>query len=178
MGDGAAFELARILTAFRSELPEPNLTFNVGLLGSGEQATFDANKTRLSASGKDNIVPGIALARGDFRTLSPEQTARVSEKMRAIVSRHLPLTSAEITIEEHYPPMAPTAGNRALLAKLNGINRELGLPELGEIDPLSRGAGDIAFVARDVDGLVAVSYTHLDVYKRQVLGSAATTSGG
>lgn len=62
MGDGAAFELARILAAFRTELPEPNLTFNVGLLGSGEQATFDANKTRLSASGKDNIVPGIALA--------------------------------------------------------------------------------------------------------------------
>jgi glutamate carboxypeptidase len=183
MGDGAAFELARILTAFRSELPEPNLTFNVGLLGSGEQATFDANKTRLSASGKDNIVPGIALARGDFRTLSPEQTARVSEKMRAIVSRHLPLTSAEITIEEHYPPMAPTAGNRALLAKLNGINRELGLPELGEIDPLSRGAGDIAFVARDVDGLVGMGasggeshgpgeYIELDSLPRQAKRAA------
>lgn len=183
MGDGAAFELARILAAFRTELPEPDLTFNVGLLGSGEQATFDANKTRLSASGKDNIVPGIALARGDFRTLSPEQTARVSEKMHAIVSRHLPLTSANITIEEHYPPMAPTAGNRALLAILNGINRDLGLPELGEIDPLSRGAGDIAFVARDVDGLVGMGasggeshgpgeYIELDSLPRQAKRAA------
>lgn len=183
MGDGAAFELARILAAFRTELPEPDLTFNVGLLGSGEQATFDANKTRLSASGKDNIVPGIALARGDFRTLSPGQTARVSEKMRAIVSRHLPLTSANITIEEHYPPMAPTAGNRALLAKLNSINRDLGLPELGEIDPLSRGAGDIAFVARDVDGLVGMGasggdshgpgeYIELDSLPRQAKRAA------
>jgi len=173
MGDGAAFELARILAAFRTELPEPDLTFT----------TFDANKTRLSASGKDNIVPGIALTRGDFRTLSPEQTARVSEKMRAIVSRHLPLTSANITIEEHYPPMAPTAGNRALLAKLNGINRDLGLPELGEIDPLSRGAGDIAFVARDVDGLVGMGasggeshgpgeYIELDSLPRQAKRAA------
>src|SRR5690606_1262538 len=45
MGVGAAFELARILTAFRSELPEPSLTFTVGLRGSGEQAAFDAGKT-------------------------------------------------------------------------------------------------------------------------------------
>ena len=164
MGDGAAFELARILAAFRSELPEPNLTFNVGLLGSGEQATFDANKTRISASGKDNIVPGVALARGDFRTLSPAQTARVVEKMRAIVSRHLPRTRADIVIEEHYPPMAPTEGNRALLATLNTINQDFNFPEMGEIDPLSRGAGDIAFVANDVAGLVGLGASGGDAH--------------
>ena len=101
MGDGAIFELARIIAAFRSELPEPNLTFNVGLAGGGEQATFDAGKSRLAASGKDNIVPAIALARGDFRTLSVEQTKRVGDKMRAIVARHLPGTDADIEIEEH-----------------------------------------------------------------------------
>ena len=164
MGDGAAFELARILAAFRSELPEPNLTFNVGLLGSGEQATFDANKTSISASGKDNIVPGVALARGDFRTLSPAQTARVVEKMRAIVSRHLPRTRADIVIEEHYPPMAPTEGNRALLATLNTINQDFNFPEMGEIDPLSRGAGDIAFVANDVAGLVGLGASGGDAH--------------
>ncbi len=156
MGDGAAFELARIVTAFRNELPEPNLTFNVGLLGGGEQAAFDASKSRISASGKDNIVPSVALARGDFRTLSAEQTRRVGEKMRAIVARHLPRTEASIEIEEHYPPMAPTPGNRALLARLNDVNRDLGLPEMGELDPLSRGAGDISFVAADVDGLAGM----------------------
>ncbi|MFT4178261.1 MAG: M20/M25/M40 family metallo-hydrolase [Thermomonas sp.] len=156
MGDGAAFELARILAAFHAELPEPNLTFNVGLLGGGEQAAFAADKTRLDASGKDNIVPGIALARGDFRTLSVEQTRRVGEKMRAIVARHLPRTDATLEIEENYPPMAPTAGNRALLAKLNEVNRDLGLEAMGELDPLSRGAGDISFVAADVDGLVGM----------------------
>jgi len=183
MGDGAAFELARILAAFRTELPEPNLTFNVGLLGSGEQAAFDAGKTRLTASGKDNVVPPIALARGDFRTLSAEQTRRVGEKMRAIVSRHLPRTGATLEIEENYPPMAPTAGNRALLARLNAINRDLDLPEMAEQDPLSRGAGDISFVAADVDGLVGLGaagdgahadgeYIELDSLPRQARRAA------
>ncbi len=155
-GDGAAFEMARIISTFRTELPEPNLTFNVGVFGGGEQASLDASKSRLSANGKNNIIPNIAVAHGDFRTLSPEQTQRVIEKMQAIVARHLPKTSATIEIEEHYPPMAPTAGNRALLAKLNEVNRDLGWEAMGEIDPLSRGAGDIAFVATDVAGLIGL----------------------
>jgi glutamate carboxypeptidase len=154
LGDGAVFELARILAAFRTELPEPNLTFNVGLVSGGATATLDA--ARATATGKSNIVPAVALARGDFRTLSSEQTARVRAKMEAIVARHLPGTSAEIRIEERYPPMPPTEGNRALLARLNDVNRDLGLPEMGELEPLKRGAGDIAFVARDVDGLVGL----------------------
>ena len=155
-GDGAVFELVRILDAFRNELPEPNLTFNVGLLGGGQEAAFDAGKSHLTANGKDNIIPPIAVARGDFRTLSAEQTRRVREKMQAIVARHLPQTDAALEIEEHYPPMAPTAGSRALLAQLNAVNRDLGLAEMGELDPLKRGAGDIAFVAADVDGLIGL----------------------
>ncbi len=155
-GDGAIFELVRILDAFRNELPEANLTFNVGLLGGGQRATFDAGKSHVTADGKDNIIPPIAVARGDFRTLSAEQTRRVREKMQAIVARHLPQTDAVLEVEEHYPPMAPTAGSRALLAQLNAVNRDLGLAEMGELDPLKRGAGDIAFVATDVDGLIGM----------------------
>ena len=156
LGDGAVFELARILSAFRTELPEPNLTFNVGLVGGGQEATFDASKSRIQASGKDNIVPPIALARGDFRTLSIEQTKRVGARMQAIVARHLPRTDATLEIEEHYPPMAPTAGSRALLARLNEVNRDLGWALMGEVDPLQRGAGDISFVAAHVDGLIGL----------------------
>jgi len=155
-GDGAIFELARIIAAFRQELPEPNLTFNVGLAGGGQAAELDAAKTRLAASGKDNIVPPVALARGDFRTLDAEQTRRVAARMQAIVARHLPRTDATLQIDENYPPMPPTAGNRALLAKLNEVNRDLGLPPMQELDPLGRGAGDIAFVAADTDGLVGM----------------------
>ena len=52
--------------------------------------------------------------------------------------------------------MAPTPGNRALLARLNAVNDTLGLPPMGELDPLKRGAGDISFVAADVDSLAGL----------------------
>ena len=155
-GDGAINEMARILAAFRRELPEPNLTFNTGLVAGGATAAMDADAVRATATGKSNIIPATAIARGDFRTLSDEQTARVRAKMQAIVAAHAPGTSAEISFDEGYPPMAPTAGNRGLLAALNGVNRDLSLPEMAPLDPLKRGAGDIAFVARDVDGLVGL----------------------
>ena len=156
VGDGAIYELARIVAAFRTELPEPNLTFNVGLITGGATAALDADGVRATATGKTNIIPAIGIARGDFRTLSDDQTARVRDKMQAIVARHSPGTSATISFDEGYPPMAPTAGARALLAKLNDVNKDIGLPVMGELDPLKRGAGDIAFVARDVDGLVGL----------------------
>ena len=156
VGDGAVFELARIIAAFRTELPEPSLTFNVGLVAGGTTAEFHDEGTRGTASGKSNIIPAVALAQGDFRTLTDEQTERVRAKMQAIVSRNSPGTTAEIRFAEGYPPMAPTAGNRALLAALNKVNRDMGLPQMAELDPLRRGAGDIGFVARYVDGLVGL----------------------
>lgn len=156
-GDGAINELARILAAFRSELPEPNLTFNTGIVAGGVEASLDAAGLKASASGKTNIIPAIAIARGDFRTLSPEQTDRVRAKMTAIVAAHAPGTEAAITFDPgSYPAMAPTEGNRALLAALNGVNRDLELEEMAPLDPLKRGAGDIAFVAADTDGLVGL----------------------
>lgn len=156
VGDGAIFEMARIIAAFRTELPEPSLTFNIGLLAGGTTAELQAEGTRGVASGKSNIVPAVAVAQGDFRTLSNEQTQRVRARMQAIVARNSPGTTAEIHFNEGYPPMAPTAGNRALLGALNAVNRDLGLPEMAELDPLRRGAGDIGFVAADVDGLVGL----------------------
>jgi glutamate carboxypeptidase len=156
MGDGAVFEMTRILSRFRSELPEPSLTFNVGLLAGGERVEMDAEGVRANATGKSNIVPPTAIAVGEFRTLSPEQTARVRAKMEAITATHAPKTGAELTFNDPYPPMAPTAGNRALLARMNGVNRDLSLPEMPELDPLRRGAGDIGFVAADVDGLAGL----------------------
>ena len=46
--------------------------------------------------------------------------------------------------------MAPTDRNVALLAELNAVNRDLGLPELPALDPLLRGAADSGFVSADV----------------------------
>ena len=156
-GDGAIYELTRIIHRFRTELPEPNLTFNVGLIAGGQQAELDAGGIRATVTGKTNIIAPIAVARGDLRALSPEQITRVKAKMTAIVAEHAPGTDAKIAFDPGgYPSMAPTDGNRALLTKLNGVNRDLGLAEMAPLDPLKRGAGDISFVAADVDGLAGL----------------------
>ena len=155
-GDGAINEMARILAAFRKDLPEPNLTFNTGVVAGGATAALDADGVRATATGKGNIIAATAVARGDFRTLSEDQTQRVRAKMTAIVARHAPGTSATISFESGYPAMPPTAGNRVLLDRLNRVNRDMRLPEMAALDPLKRGAGDIAFVAGDVDGLIGL----------------------
>ncbi|MCF2515840.1 M20/M25/M40 family metallo-hydrolase [Sphingomonas sp. G124] len=156
-GDGAIYELARIIDTFRSELQEDKLTFNVGLIGGGQTAELDAGKIRIAATGKTNIIPAIAVARGDLRALSQDQIERTKTKMQAIVARPLPGATAKIEFDpDEYPPMAPTEGNRALLARLNSVNADMGLEQMGELDPAMRGAGDISFVARDVDGLVGL----------------------
>ncbi|QAY80055.1 M20/M25/M40 family metallo-hydrolase [Sphingosinicella sp. BN140058] len=154
-GDGAVNELVRILAAFRKELPEPNLTFNAGVIAGGARAAIDESGTG-SVAGKSNIIPATAIALGDFRTLSNAQTERVRAKMMAIVAAHAPGTDAKIEFGEGYPAMAPTEGNKALLAALNAVNRDLGLETMAPLDPLKRGAGDISFVAGDVDGLVGL----------------------
>ncbi len=157
LGFGAIYEMARILDAFRRELPEPNLTYNVGVIGGGTPATIDDQGLVITASGKTNIVAETAIARGDIRTLTAEQEARVRAGMQAIVAQHLARTEATLTFaEDGYPPMAPTAGNRALLADLNRVNRDLGLPEMPEYDPARRGAADSGFVAGDVDTLAGL----------------------
>ena len=155
-GDGAINEMARILAAFRKDLPEPNLTFNTGVVAGGATAALDTDGVRATATGKGNIIAATAVARGDFRTLSEDQTQRVRAKMTAIVARHAPGTSATISFESGYPAMPPTAGNRVLLDRLNRVNRDMRLPEMAALDPLKRGAGDIAFVAGDVDGLIGL----------------------
>ena len=157
LGDGAIFELSRILTLFHDTLREPNMTYNVGMVLGGSDIKVEASGEG-SVSGKVNIVPGEARAIGDIRALYPEQLAGTKEKMQSIAARNLFGTSADIRFTDKYPPMAPTPGNIALLAKLNDVNRALGTPVVEAIDPMSRGAGDASFAAPFVsvlDGLGA-----------------------
>lgn len=155
-GYGAVYEIARIVDEFRTELAEPNLTYNTSLIAGGTTAEIDGLGTHAAASGKDNIIAAQAFAAGDIRTLSDEQTERVKKKMQDIVARHLDKADARIAFEDGYPAMAPTDASQALFDKLDKINGDLGMGALVEGDPAGRGAGDIAFVAHDLPGLVGM----------------------
>ena len=158
-GYGAIYELTRILDTFRTQLPEQYLTFNVGMVLGG--TSVDVNKDGIagSATGKDNVIPPRAFASGDIRTLSNEQSDRVEKKMEAIVAQHLSKTNAKISFGEGYPAMAPTAESRALLGILNQVNQSLGYAAMPELDPMKRGAGDIAFVSPPLPGLAGIGAT-------------------
>lgn len=156
LGYGAIYELARILDQFRAELSEPGLTYNVGLVLGGATAERNAEDTGGTATGKTNVIPPIALANGDLRTLNEDQTVRVKGKMEAIVRDHLPGTSARIEFLDGYPAMGVTPASEALLAKLQDVNLTLGYAKEEVTDPVQGGAGDIAFVAPYIPGLVGV----------------------
>jgi glutamate carboxypeptidase len=155
MGFGAIYEAARILDGFREALSkEQYLTFNPAMAVGGTATTVDSTGTSGTASGKTNVIPPGMTVTGDIRAISPEQLARAQAAMRRIVSEHLPRTSATISFDEGYPPMAPTEGNRRLLAQYDGISRALGLPPVEAVDPSKAGAADVAFVASIVPMLM------------------------
>jgi glutamate carboxypeptidase len=159
-GYGAIFEAARILDRFRVELREPNLTYNPSVIVGGTTVTYDDATKSGTALGKTNVIPREVRVEGDLRYLTPEQLESTRAKMAAIVADSLPHTSASIAIEQEYPSMAPTDGNRAVLAVLDSVSRDLGAGPIVAQDPAERGAGDISFVCSGrlgcLDGLGAV----------------------
>lgn len=152
VGSGAIYEMARILTQFHDSLAnDPPLTFNPGVVVGGTAVTFDPVENRGTAFGKTNVVAESTYVAGDLRTLTPEQHARAVGTMQRIVERHFPRTGAVLSVDQSYPPFAPTDGNRRLLALLDQASRDAGLLPVGAVDPARAGAADIAFVAGRVE---------------------------
>lgn len=150
-GAGAVFEAARILDAFYQELRgEQYLTFNPAVIVGGTDVEYDPAMVQGSASSKTNIVAQRVVVQGGIRTISDDQLEAARARMREIVARHLPRTSAEITFDDGYPGMPPTDGNRALLAVYDQASRDLGYPAVREFDPGGRGASDLSFAAAHV----------------------------
>jgi glutamate carboxypeptidase len=151
IGPGAIFEAARVLNAFREKLStEPHLTFNPGTVVGGTEVEHDPVQTRGTAFGKTNIIAEHAVVQGDMRTLSPEQLAHAKKAMEAIVKASLPHTEGSITFEDGYPPLAPTDGNRKLLALYDQASRDVGTGPVTAVDPDRAGAADVSFVATEV----------------------------
>ncbi len=113
--------------------------------------TYDVAQSRGTAFGKTNVVAESATVAGDLRALTPEQIAHAQDVMRAIVTRHLPGTDAVISFDNRYPPLAPTDGNRRLLALFDEASRAIGGPAVTAVDPARVGAADISFTAGYVD---------------------------
>ncbi len=148
VGPGAIFEAARVLEAFRIRLAgQPYLTFNPGVVLGGTAVTLDAPHNQGNAAGKTNVVSREVVVQGDLRTLSPEQLAQAQATMREIVGQPLPHTTSTLEFDTGYPPMAPTDGNRGLLALYDAVSRDLGLGPVTAVDPLKTGAADVSFVA-------------------------------
>ncbi|NNF04708.1 MAG: M20/M25/M40 family metallo-hydrolase [Rhodothermales bacterium] len=152
VGYGAINEAARILVGFYEAMADEELvTFNPGIMLGGSTITYDDQTERGTAEGKTNVISPGAVVAGDLRTISPESNASVKERMRAVVEDHLPGTSATIEFRDSYPPMAPTEGNRRLLAMLDEASRDLGYGPVAAVDPANAGAADVSFAANHVD---------------------------
>jgi len=151
---GAVFEASRILTEFRQKLSmEKYLSFNPGLMAGGSELNYSDSTQSAVVSGKTNIISPRAVVLGDLRYISDAQKDRAKEKMKAIAAKSLKGTSATIRFQDRYPPMPPTAGNRALVKQLSAVSLALGYGPVQEGDPATRGAGDVSFVAKYLDCL-------------------------
>ncbi len=152
-GYGAVYEAARVLDGFRQQVIEPGLTFNPGMIAGGTTVGYDEAQSRGTASGKTNVVAAAVTVKGDLRYLDYAQRDRAHAKMRAIAAASLPGTSAAVTFEESYPPMAVTPGNLKLLSLYSQASDDAGLGVVDAVPAEARGAGDIQFAAPYVDSL-------------------------
>jgi len=154
-GAGAIYEAARILNAFREKLAgEPHLTFNPGVILGGTTVDFDSTQSRGTAFGKTNVIAKDTIVAGDLRTLSKEQLDNAKRTMQEIVAAKTPRTSATLTFDEGYPPLAPTAGNARLLAVYDRASRDLGFGGVAAVSPDKAGAADVSFVAGEVPMII------------------------
>ena len=156
IGYGAIFEAARILDAFRQTLAgEPHLTLNPALALGGTEVQLDAVQSRGTAFGKENVIPERAVVMGDLRALSVEQFASARRRMTEIAaSASLAQTRAELAFDEGYPPLAPSDGNRQLLAMYDQASRDIGAGSVAAVDPDRAGAADVSFVAGHVPMII------------------------
>ncbi|HSP14271.1 MAG TPA: M20/M25/M40 family metallo-hydrolase [Thermoanaerobaculia bacterium] len=154
-GNGAIFEAARILNTIREKLAgQPHLTFNPAAIVGGTTVEMDTAQARGSAFGKTNVIPARVIVTGDLRGLTMEQFRTAEETMRAAAATSTGPTHAEIAFEEGYPPLAPTAGNSALLARYDRASQDLGFGPVTAVSPDKAGAADVAFVAGEVPSVI------------------------
>lgn len=192
MGDGTAYPIAKILGRFYDSLhKEKYLTFNVGNLSSaGSVVDNDSEGNETTVKGKRNIIPPLAQAAGDLRTISEEQLKSVRARMTKIVTQEIAnfnkgksreaWISGEITFKDGLPSMSPAKGNNELLKQLSQVSEDLGYGRLKAANPMKQGAADIAFAAPYVsgalDGLGPIGFDYHTVKEKTDSNSIAVAS--
>lgn len=155
IGPGAIYETARILLLFYQDLQqEQDLTFNPGRILGGTEVQPDNVHSGGSVFGKNNVVAEHALVTGDLRAVSLEQLERARAIMRRIVADNFPHTSAEISFDDGYPPLAPTDANTRLLQIYSDASDDLGFGTVAAVNPRLAGAADVSFTAGRVDAAI------------------------
>lgn len=155
-GFGGIYELTRILNTMRLQLGnEKYLSFSPGLILGGTTVNYDKTSSQGTAFGKENVIAKTAMAKGDLRFLTEEQKIKAEEKISAIVNSHLPVTKASISFQDGIPAMPPSSANLELLNKYSQASTKLGYGAVKQLDPGSRGAGDISHIASFVSASLA-----------------------
>ncbi|QPN59321.1 M20/M25/M40 family metallo-hydrolase [Synechococcus sp. CBW1002] len=114
-GRNAAVELAHQIVALQN-LGDParGTTVNWTVLRSGE---------------RPNVIPAEATATADLRYSDPLELERVRQQgERTISRRHIPDTTASLTLTPRRPPFPPNPATQALVLRAQAIFRELQLP--------------------------------------------------
>ncbi len=146
VGDGAIFEVARILNTLRHYYStEEDLSFNPGLIAGGTLVGVEADAVRVS--GKNNVVAKKALVKGDFRYLSLVQKEQFEKHLTAIVQHHLKGTRAEIEFIDGIPALPPNSSSLKILHAYSQASHDLGYGKVVPLPPGMRGAGDISHLA-------------------------------
>lgn len=158
-GFGSVYEASRIVNGFREALSkQPFLTFNPSFFLGGSTIQYDELAQKGSVSSKTNIISPKTVVMGDLRFLTEEQKEHARDTMRMIVDQHLPGTRATIHFRDGIPSMPPTPGNDSLVRVTSDVSIALGYGPVAAGDPGARGAGDISYIAANLnclDGLGA-----------------------
>jgi glutamate carboxypeptidase len=153
-GYGSIYEAARIVNSFREKLStQPFLTFNPALFIGGSDVQYDEAAQKGSTVSKTNIISPKTIVIGDLRFLTEAQKETARDTMRMIVADHLAGTNASISFRDGIPSMPPTAGNDSLVKVVSAVSTALGYGDVAAGDPGQRGAGDISYIAANLDCL-------------------------
>ena len=136
IGYGSMFEAARILDTFRQKLAgQEHLTFNPAVIVGGTQVTTTRRSHAARRSGRTMSFPrrrsSPATCARCRRSNSPRRSRRCrpSSRSRCRTRRRRSPSTRDI------PPMAPTDGNRRLLALYDQASRDIGAGEVTAVNP-------------------------------------------